>query len=161
MNTLTVSTPEELKAEDERQLEVFAQFVKSAGEASALHVETARCLVRVQSSKLIGTAALKTDADYRANCFREAGLLDLANKFDVELGYIVIDPKFRGCGLSYLVTAAALTRRDKSGVYATSNLQNLAMHRVLESRGFTRAGVPWESKQKKGEYIALFLSPGK
>lgn len=161
MNLLTISTPGEIKLEDARQLEEFAQFVKTAGEASASHVETARCLVRLQSGKLVGTAALKTDTDYRASCFSNAGIHDLAASFEVELGYIAVDPDLRGHGLSHLVTAAALTRRDNSGVYATSNLKNLAMHKVLESRGFLRAGVPWESKKKKGEYLALFLSLGK
>lgn len=158
MESLSIVTPDELKKINKYQLADFTAFVTKAGEASASHVNSAKCLVQLHSEKLIGTAALKTDRSYRNSCFKKAGLAELADKFPFELGYVVVDLALRGRGLSHLVVAAALSRREKSGVYATSNLLNLAMHKVLESRGFIRAGVPWESKKKPEQYLALFLS---
>jgi GNAT superfamily N-acetyltransferase len=158
MEILSIATPDELQKVNKQQLADFAAFVRKAGEAKALHVNNAKCLVQLHSGKLIGTAALKTDEGYRNSCFEKASLADLADKFSFEVGYVVVDPTLRGRGLSHLVVAAALSRREKAGVYATSNLLNLAMHKVLESRGFIRAGVPWESQTKPGQHLALFLS---
>jgi hypothetical protein len=157
METVSIATPDEIKISNKQQLAEFAAFVRKAGEASALHVDSAKCLVQLRAANLVGTAALKTDKKYRISCFKEASLPDLADQFPLELGYVVVDPTLRGRGLSHLVVAAALSRREKSGVYATSNLANFAMHKVLESRGFIRAGVPWESKTKRGQSLALFL----
>jgi hypothetical protein len=157
METLRIATPDDLDKENKGQLAEFAAFVRTAGEANAMHVNSAKCLVQLRLETLIGTAALKTDKNYRNACFKNAGLDELAATFPLELGYVVVDPKLRGRGLSHLVVAAALSQREKAGVYATSNLSNLAMHRVLESRGFIRAGVPWESQKNSG-YLALFLS---
>jgi predicted GNAT family N-acyltransferase len=136
METLRISTPSELRKENKRQLKDFADFVRSAGEAEATHVETAKCLVQLRSDKLIGTAALKTDQAYRKSCFENAGVQKLVDKFSLELGYVVVDKSLRGRGMSHLLTAAALSRRENRGVYATSNLANIAMHKVLKSRGF-------------------------
>jgi GNAT superfamily N-acetyltransferase len=155
---LSIAAPSELKKLDKQQVADFATFVRKAGEASALHVDSAKCLVQLHFDRLIGSAALKTDEGYRNTCFERAGLAELRDKFPFELGYVVIDPTMRGRGLSHLVVAAALSQRENAGVYATSNLLNLAMHRVLESRGFVRAGVPWQSQKKAGQHLALFLS---
>lgn len=116
METVSITTPDEIKESNKQQLAEFVAFVKKAGEASALHVDSAKCLVLLRASKLVGTAALKTDKIYRNGCFKRAGLADLANQFPFELGYVVVDPTLRGRGLSHLVVAAALSRREKSGV---------------------------------------------
>lgn len=158
MEILSIATPDELRKVSKQKLADFAAFVRKAGEANASHVNSAKCLVQLYSDKLIGTAALKTDKGYRNSCFEKAGLAELADKFSFELGYVVVDPTLRGRGLSHLVVAAALSLREKAGVYATSNLSNLAMHKVLGSRGFIRAGVPWESQTKPGQHVALFVS---
>jgi GNAT superfamily N-acetyltransferase len=158
MEILSIATPDELEKIDKQQLADFATFVRKAGEATASQVKSAKCLVQLHCDRLIGTAALKTDKDYRSGCFEKAGLAELADKFPLELGYVVVEPTLRGRGLSHLAVAAALSRREKAGVYATSNLLNLAMHKVLESRGFIRAGVPWASKKNLGQHLALFLS---
>src|SRR5262245_5125523 len=156
MKILRIVTPDELKKEDKQKITDFKAFVKTAGEATASHVRTAKCLVQLlHSGKLIGTAALKTDQGYRSSCFKNAGVEKLAEGFPLELGYVVVDKDLRVQGLSHLLVAAALSQRLEDGVYATSNLVNLAMHKVLESRGFIRAGVPWAST-KQGEYLALF-----
>jgi GNAT superfamily N-acetyltransferase len=158
MNILRIATPDELEKENKQQLADFAAFVKNAGEAAASHVRTAKCLVQLlHSGKLIGSAALKTDNGYRISCFKNAGVDELAGRFPLELGYVVVDKDLRGRGVSHLLVAAALSQRLKDGIYATSNLVNLAMHKVLESQGFVRAGVPWPST-KQGQYLALFLS---
>ena len=160
METLRIATPDELKKENKQQIADFVAFVKDAGEASASHVDTAKCLVQLRPDKLIGTAALKTDRGYRISFFKEAGVEDLADRYPLELGYVAVDNDLRGHGLSHLVVAAALSRRENAGVCATSKLSNLAMHKVLESRGFIRVGVPWESNER-GQYLALFLSAEK
>lgn len=159
METLRITTPEELEKENKQQLADFAAFVRKAGEADASHVSSAKCLVQLHPGKLIGTAALKTDKGYRNTCFKKAGLAELADKFPLELGYVVVDPTLRGRGLSHLVVAAALSQRENAGVYGTSNLLNLAMHKVLESRGFIRAGVPWESQKKSAGNFSRFSFP--
>jgi predicted GNAT family N-acyltransferase len=157
MKVLRIATPDELENENKQQLADFAAFVKKAGEATASHVRTAKCLVQLlHSGKLVGTAALKTDKSYRNSCFKKAGVEELASTFPLELGYVVVDNNLRGQGVSHLLVAAALSQRSKDGVYATSNLVNLAMHKALQSRGFVRAGVPWAST-KQGQYLALFL----
>jgi GNAT superfamily N-acetyltransferase len=161
MEILRVATPGELKEQSNHHLDDFTAFVKSAGEADASHVKTAKCLVQLyRSERLVGTAALKANSSYRNSCFKSAGVEELADSFPLELGYVAVDKELRRRGVSHLLVAAALSRREKSGVYATSNLVNLPMHKVLETRGFTRAGVPWESKKKPGQYLALFLSTG-
>jgi GNAT superfamily N-acetyltransferase len=159
MECLTIATPDELNEQDGKHLVNFQTFVKKAGEATATHVDSAKCVVQFFSSgkKLVGTAALKTDRDYRRSFFRRAGVEELLDRFPLELGYVVVDENLRGRGLSYLLVTAALSRREKSNVCATSNMTNLAMHSVLKKQGFIRAGVPWKSETKPDQYLTLFL----
>lgn len=58
MEILSIATPEELENVNKKQLADFAALFREAGEAHALHVNSAECLVQLHSDTLIGTAAL-------------------------------------------------------------------------------------------------------
>jgi hypothetical protein len=157
MQELAITVPSNL-GEVNLRLSDYENFVRKAGEADPQHLKTAKCLVSFFSDGLAGTAALKSAKGYRQTVFSKAGVKKLAERFPFELGYIVVRSDLRGRGISHMLTAAALSQREGHGVYATSNLSNLGMHSVLLSRRFVRAGIPWESTKKPGEYLALFLS---
>ena len=102
------------------------------------------------SERLSGTAALKKPTeDYRKRCFQNAGITNLERSFPLELGYVVTHTDLRGRGLAHLLVAAALNQREKeTGVFATSESSNFAMHRILDSRHFERAGKDWPAPRK-------------
>jgi hypothetical protein len=159
MEKLAIISPTELKDIDLR-LEDFETFVRREGDADPAFAKEAKCLVCYLAGGLVGTAALKTNQGYREKCFKKAGVQNLADHFPLELGYIAVVEGFKSRGISHLLVAGALSQREGMGVYATSNILNARMHSGLEKRGFFTVGVPWESETKRGEYVALFLSPG-
>jgi len=108
---------------------------------------------------LAAVAAVKhPHSRYRESVFRNAGAVQLASGFPLELGWVFVRPEHRRKHYSRMVCAAAVQSIRPKGrpVFATTRADNVAMHRTLGHLGFSRHGQPWDSKRPQEELV-LFV----
>lgn len=110
-----------------------------------------------RNETLVAIGAVKRPNDsYRTKIFLKAGVLERMADFEHELGWIYVDPAARGNGLSRKIVDVLLTAPTSGHLYATSRVNNLAMHTTLKHFGFTEAGAPYPSSLNEPQ-IQLFL----
>ena len=96
-------------------------------------------------NRLAAVAGIKKpDKDYRAGVFRKSASKFEPDHFPVELGWVMVDEKFRRRGLGRRVMDALLGTLNQN-VYTTSRATNEPMHALLISYGFALTGNPWRS----------------
>lgn len=96
---------------------------------------------------LAAVAGIKRpDANYRAGVFLKSGSNLDPQAFPVELGWVMVDEKFRRRGFGRRVIDSLLGSLGQN-VYTTSRSTNEPMHRLLTAYGFALAGKPWLSER--------------
>lgn len=147
---------------DEAELQSYRSMVLSGGEVVSRGLEErvmrARFLFMIHNDQgLVGVAALKSPAErYRRKIFLASGVAESADDYLIELGWIVVHRDFRNQHLSRTLVSAAVESVGSEGVFATSVVSRLAMHRTLLRYGFVRAGEPFRSA-RRDEDVQLFL----
>jgi len=107
---------------------------------------------------LTGVAALKRPNDaYRTRVFRAARATRTAADYPWELGWVYVAPAGRSQGLVRLMLEKLLAEREGLPVYATSAVDNDAMHRSLKRFGFEPHGEAYPPSQNT-QPIQLFVS---
>jgi GNAT superfamily N-acetyltransferase len=97
------------------------------------------------------------DKGYRARVFRKAGSKLIPEDFPVELGWVMVEQRFRRRGFGMRVLNALIGSFEQN-VYTTSRIKNEPMHGLLVSCGFSREGRPWRSG--RGPYdLILHVKP--
>jgi hypothetical protein len=105
-------------------------------------LERADCIgiVRYDGS-IASTATIKNPLDsYRARVFKSAGVSQLADLFEKELGYICTDSKYEGRKLCQLLLSKLLEDYDQA-IFATT--RKSSMIHVLKKFGFEKSGVTY------------------
>jgi hypothetical protein len=103
--------------------------------------------------------AIKQPGDgYRRDKFHQSHSPASANDYPVELGYVYVDPQFRGHGLSRIVGDSLRPFFADQGCFATSKQSRHFMHRTLTALGFMQSGDAFPS-QLENENLLLFLRP--
>lgn len=107
----------------------------------------------------VGVAALKRPRpSYRSRISSVSGASLSAAQFPFELGWVFVSSEARRQGLSFSLSEAALGESRGAGVFATSHVDNIAMHRSLTKLGFQRAGNPYPSGRAK-RLLQVFVRP--
>lgn len=134
---------------------MFIAFVRAGDEVSVqglterIRGAAALAFARVNGS-VEGVAALKRpQVAYRRHVSSASGAPLSAAEFPYELGWVYVSPESRGKGLSLLLSQAALAQSNGAGVFATSRVDNIAMHRSLAKIGFVLVGKPYVSGRGK------------
>jgi len=110
-------------------------------------------------SELTAIAALKaTDARERACLFGMAGT-PASNQHELELGWVFVDPRFRGRGIARALCRQLLKGAPGTGIFATTRPNNEPMKRILSTLGFVQAGKPFPHRRRDEELI-LYLQKG-
>lgn len=163
MTPLLVIAADIPTAFSDAQIAAFVELVISEGEVNPYYlrerVENARTLVMLyDEGVLVGTAAIKNpEPDYRVGVFDKAASDLSASTYSVELGYVVVAKSHRGQKLSWKLADAALPFVGTEQVFATTRMDNEAMHRVLPAREFIASGKPYDSIEHPGSHIRLFV----
>lgn len=129
----------------------FVALVEQGGEVAVRglkqRVMSAANLAFLQfGGRLAGVAALKhPNAGYRARVSSSSGIELPQDSYPYELGWVFIAMEARGNGYARLLSQAALSLTDGSGVFATSRTRNVPMHRALASLGFVSSGSAYPS----------------
>jgi len=161
METITIKKPSECSPQE---LNDFSAFVAKHGqvEKDVLRdrIEGALCLVQlIRDCALIGTAALKSpSAGSRGTAANGAGVELDEKRLPYELGYVAVAAPEEGKDFSHCLVAAALTRAEKKGVYATTDVKRIAMQTALKARSFVEVGNAYKSTQHPSESLCLFIS---
>ncbi|MBI5887937.1 MAG: GNAT family N-acetyltransferase [Deltaproteobacteria bacterium] len=145
------------------ELERFVNLVCTGGEVAASGLEirvrnAAKFLVfMTEEQHLMGVAALKQPLpNYRRSVSEKAGVALETSAFPYELGWVHVIPSARSRGFSHKLVSAAIAAVGGMGMFATSRMDNVRMHRTLERSGFVRSGLPYVSS--RGNYkLQLFL----
>lgn len=144
------------------ELENFKAFVLEGGEVSADGLETRikkaeSLLFLTQDGSLTGIAAVKNpERKYKQKVFKKAQANIEANQFLFELGWVFVLPSSRGAGFSHRLVEDALSVVSGQPIFATSRLNNMPMHRVLEAHGFFRHGKGYASR-RSNQQVVLFI----
>lgn len=115
------------------------------------NLENSPAIAWVESdNEPVAVGVLKNPVNsYKQKVFQSAGKPELANRYNLELGYIYVDPDFRNQGLaSSIVDALA-----RENIYATTRENNPKMISILKTAGFRQAGDPYPSA--RGNYNIL------
>ena len=94
-------------------------------------------------------------ATYKTKVFAAAGVAELDAKFKLELGYVMINPQYRGQGVAQKLTG--LIKGIGEPMYATTRSNNAAMIHILQSIGFAKTGTAYQGES--GSELTLWIKP--
>jgi GNAT superfamily N-acetyltransferase len=146
------------------EIDYFIACVRAGDEVSVqglvARIRNAVALVFAKiDGGFVGVAALKRpQPSYRGRISSASGATLSAAEFPFELGWVSVSPEARRQGLSFSMSEAALGQSGGAGVFATSHVDNIAMHRSLEKLGFQRAGDPYPSGRAR-RLLQVFVRP--
>ncbi|MER2020863.1 MAG: hypothetical protein ABS932_01645 [Stenotrophomonas sp.] len=144
-----------------REVRDFVDLVEQGGEVAVRGLKqrvmgAANLAFLHFGGRLAGVAALKhPNAEYRARVASSSGIALLQDCYPYELGWVFIATEARGNGYARLLSQAALSLTDGSGVFATSRTDNAPMHRALANLGFVSSGSAYLSLHA-GHHLQLF-----
>lgn len=160
-STLQSKPPGEFSPEE---VDEFQQSILEGGEVDPRGIRdrlmSARTLVLLrEAEKLVAIAALKSPLPaYRAHVSESAGVKIAVAHYPFEFGWVYVYPFARGRKYSQVVSGEALSKSNGRGVFATSKVDNIAMHATLRRLGFVPAGARYRSRRSDQE-LQLFLRP--
>jgi ribosomal protein S18 acetylase RimI-like enzyme len=149
------------------EIAAFCCFVRQGGEVESLRLEgrvrqaRALCFLYVGGT-LVGVAALKQpDPGYRSKVFKKAAVPKDATLFDLELGWVYVQPDHQSKGYSLVLSAAAKSQSDGAPIFATTRSDNTAMQKTLERLKFKRIGDPYLSEDGERTLLLYVTSSSK
>jgi GNAT superfamily N-acetyltransferase len=148
----------------EANLKTFCAFVRLGGEVAESgledRVKRAKSLVFLKvDGNVVGIAALKRpESTYRNSVFKKANVPELAESFNLELGWVFVLEEHRRKGYSNVLSAAAFSQRQGGPVFATTRLDNVPMQRTLEHSAFRRLGDSWRSERGQKPMLVLYAA---
>ena len=146
----------------ERQ--AFVALVVSGGEVSpatlpGLVSKAASLAYGFLDKKLVGAAGMKHPMEsYRDRVFKQAGQIELASRFNAELGWVFVSPEARGHRVATRMVESLIEVYSEANIFATSRVDNDPMGMTLKRFGFRRLGVPYPSSRGTTR-IQLFVRP--
>lgn len=144
-------------------LDAFKKLVVSAGEVDPegfdQRVKRAQGLIFLygESEELVGVAAVKRpNQSYKQRVFKKAKSREDPARYLFELGWVVVDDRFRGNGFSRTLVDRAVSLVAGDNLFATTRSDNIPMRKTNEKRGFVMSGVPFRTS-RKDRYHELLL----
>jgi len=138
----------------------FATLLKKQGKVQGdPSTKADRCkligIARVDGTAVaIGGIKRKTDSAFSNE---KAGIPDLREAFDWELGYLYTKEDQCGRGIASTITRLLVDAYGPGNLMASTEIAaNPAMVRILEKLGFRHVGKPWKSGIHDN-YLGLFL----
>jgi hypothetical protein len=145
---------------DDSIRDIFAAMLRKQGKVTGdLATKADRCklicIARVDGEVVaIGGIKKKTAPDFSNE---KAGVPDLANAFEWELGYFYTDSDHGGLGIASNIARILVDAYGKGNLMASTEISaNPVMVKILEKRGFRLFGKPWKSSIHDN-YLGLFL----
>lgn len=128
----------------------FAELITQGGETNNRNInrnlrEAHAIAFARKDGEPIAVAIVKNPhASYRDKVFTAAGVSELAPQFNLELGYVMTNPAFRGQGVSTKLMAL-IQQNVRSPMFSTTRQNNSIMNQMLQAGGFKQTGNPYDS----------------
>ncbi len=107
--------------------------------------------------ELVGVGAIKRPYEsHRDDVFSWAKAEHDPTQFEFELGWVYVNAAGRNKRIASQLVEELMPSLNGACVYATSRVNNERMHASLRRFGFSRAGIPYPSKQNDPK-IQLFV----
>jgi GNAT superfamily N-acetyltransferase len=139
---------------------IFANMLEQQGKVQGnFHQKIDRCklicIVNVEDDvAAIGAIKEKTESDFSVE---KAGLPELSNDFEWELGYFYTQEKYVGKGIASMIAKLLIEEYGKENLMASTEITaNPAMVHILQKSGFRLFGKPWKSVIHEN-YLGLYL----
>jgi len=147
----------------EEQRREFAQLIRQGFETAGAGLDNRICAAKCLAfhyptrDKLAAIAALKSpNVQYRHDVFSKAGSPESCADYKVELGWVYVEPAYRGNRIATKLCEQLLSRAATDCVFATTRTNNAPMGRILLTFGFANVGTPYI---RRGEQLRLYLRP--
>jgi len=147
----------------EEQRREFARLVRQGFKTSGVGLDNricaAKCLAFHYPARdlLAAIAALKSPNDqYRHDVFSKAGSPESCADYKIELGWVYVEPAYRGNRIAAKLCEQLLSSATTDCVFATTRTNNALMSRILLTSGFANVGTPY---MRRGERLRLYLRP--
>jgi hypothetical protein len=142
------------------QLVIAGGAVEPGGLSRRVHAALQLLFLRTTEGVLAGVGALKRPSlGYRTKIFRVAESELAANLYTLELGWVVVDDRYRGQRLPARIVGDLLRVAANEPLFATTRADKAAMHYALEGNRFKREGVPFPSEREDYQLV-LFIRVG-
>jgi len=145
---------------DDDHRKIFADMLKMQGKVQGnfnQKIDRCKliCIVKVENEMAaIGAIKHKTQSDFSPE---KAGLPELSDDFEWELGYFYTQGKFVGQGIASRIAELLIKEYGEGNLMASTEVTaNPAMVNILQKNGFHLFGKPWKSGIH-GNYLGLFL----
>jgi len=108
-----------------------------------------------EGDQLAGVAALKKPRkEYKSRTFQNAGVVEQADKFDLEIGWTFTLKEYEGLHICSNLIQNLIEKSQSHNMYATTSSKNSRMDRILTRFGFAKVGAPYRGR--KGQ-LQLYL----
>jgi predicted GNAT family N-acyltransferase len=108
-----------------------------------------------EGDQLAGVAALKKPRnEYKSRIFQKAGVVEQADKFDLEIGWAFTLREYEGRHICSNLIQNLIERSESQNMYATTSTKNSRMDRILSRFGFEKAGGPYKGRR---DQLQLYL----
>ena len=146
-------TPEELA--DFEKLVIQGGAVDPRGLAQRIRKASRLLFLRTSNSQLVGAGALKHPRpEYRRRVFTAARATVPAERYPVELGWVVVAKSHQGQQLSTRIVGELLTFAKNKNIFATTRVDERIMS-FASDYGFEINGKPYPSG--RGYDLVLYL----
>ena len=157
---IEIKTPGECTKDE---LDMFIELVKKGEE---INLDTLPNLVKRaqllafsydESNTLLSVGAIKQpNTTHRNGVFNKAKSQLNFNQFDIELGWIYTEEKFRGRGIGKKIVRELLGKINDNKIYATTRTDNNVMKNILKNFQFHESGEEYKSSRGKHSLV-LFV----
>lgn len=149
--------------ETSNRLEEFVELVKKGGAVRAASIsgklrKAEKVALVERGGKMIATAAKKLASPNHAQDISKNSGYPLHGDVP-ELGYVAVSSDCRGQRLSSKAVRRILFEFGNTDVFATTSDQK--MKSVLAHNGFEWVGHEWDSENRPGEKLSLWIRKGK
>lgn len=134
------------------ELEAFYQLVLKSGKVEKTglkdKIKRAKLLAfHYESKTLAGIAAMKLPSKtYKRRVFMQAAANQESSKYGLELGWAFTVKGYRKKHICSRLVGKIVNMYKSHNIFATTNVTNSSMQRILQRNGFQKTGKPFEGR---------------
>lgn len=100
-----------------------------------------------EGDQLAGVAAVKNPRnEYKKRVFREAGVVEQADEFNLEIGWAFTLKEYEGRHINSNLIQKLIEKSESQNMFATASTTNNRMDRILTKFGFEKTGIPYQGR---------------
>lgn len=140
----------EKELEDFRKLVLKGKQVETLGLRERIRNKGKLLAFHYEKGLLVGVVGLKQPIEeYKRWVFREAGVIEDVDNFDLEIGWAFTEKEYRGQGICPRLIQKVFKLSKSKKFFATAHTDNVSVNRVLQKTGFKKIGKRYLGRKNK------------